>query len=134
MTGSGGLIRCDWATSAAEYIAYHDDEWGRAVHGDDAVFERLTLEAFQSGLSWITILRKRENFRAAFGGFSIPVVAAFGERDEYRLDLTAPNFRARLGDHGRVLGSGTGGGQETLDDGRGVGRWISSGPIFGLSS
>ncbi|HEY9524207.1 MAG TPA: DNA-3-methyladenine glycosylase I [Thermopolyspora sp.] len=85
MTGSDGLIRCDWATSAAEYIAYHDDEWGRAVHGDDAVFERLTLEAFQSGLSWITILRKRENFRAAFGGFSIPVVAAFGERDVARL-------------------------------------------------
>ncbi len=85
MIGADGRIRCDWATSAPEYIAYHDEEWGRPVRGDDAVFERLTLEAFQSGLSWITILRKRENFRAAFGGFAIPVVAAYGEDDVARL-------------------------------------------------
>ncbi|GAA3129480.1 DNA-3-methyladenine glycosylase [Planomonospora alba] len=80
-----GPVRCGWVTSAPEYIAYHDEEWGRRVEGDDRVFERLTLEAFQSGLSWITILRKRENFRAAFAGFSIPAVAAFGESDVARL-------------------------------------------------
>ncbi len=80
-----GLVRCGWVSSAPEYIAYHDDEWGRPVTGDDGVFERLTLEAFQSGLSWITILRKRENFRAAFAGFSIPTVAAFGPADVERL-------------------------------------------------
>ncbi|MGW4424183.1 DNA-3-methyladenine glycosylase I [Streptosporangium sp. NPDC004631] len=80
-----GPVRCGWVSSAPDYIAYHDEEWGRPVIGDDRVFERLTLEAFQSGLSWITILRKRENFRAAFAGFSIPAVAAFGEADVDRL-------------------------------------------------
>lgn len=77
--------RCRWATSTAEYIRYHDEEWGTELHGDDAIFERLTLEAFQSGLSWITILRKRENFRAAFAGFRIADVAAFTTADEDRL-------------------------------------------------
>ncbi|MGI5492438.1 DNA-3-methyladenine glycosylase I [Microtetraspora malaysiensis] len=79
------MIRCAWATSAPDYIAYHDEEWGRPVRGDDLVFERVTLEAFQSGLSWLTILRKRENFRAAFAGFSIEKVAAFDESDVERL-------------------------------------------------
>ena len=78
-------IRCGWATSAPEYVRYHDEEWGTPLHGDDALFERLTLEAFQSGLSWITILRKRPAFRAAFAGFSIPAVAAFTADDEARL-------------------------------------------------
>jgi DNA-3-methyladenine glycosylase I len=77
--------RCGWATSAAEYVAYHDEEWGRPLTGDDALFERLCLEAFQSGLSWITILRKRPAFRAAFAGFRVPVVAEFGEDDVQRL-------------------------------------------------
>ncbi|MDP9865167.1 MULTISPECIES: DNA-3-methyladenine glycosylase I [Streptosporangium] len=85
MTGHTQPVRCGWVSSAPEYIAYHDEEWGRRVEGDDRVFERLTLEAFQSGLSWITILRKRENFRAAFAGFSIPAVAAFGDSDVDRL-------------------------------------------------
>ncbi|MEV0998414.1 DNA-3-methyladenine glycosylase I [Nonomuraea sp. NPDC050202] len=67
------------------YLAYHDEEWGRPVRGDDAVFERVSLEAFQSGLSWLTILRKRENFRAAFDRFSIPKVAAYTEQDVERL-------------------------------------------------
>ncbi|WP_262496076.1 DNA-3-methyladenine glycosylase I [Nonomuraea sp. SYSU D8015] len=67
------------------YLTYHDEEWGRPLKGDDAVFERVALEAFQSGLSWLTILRKRENFRAAFDGFSIPKVAAYTERDVERL-------------------------------------------------
>ncbi len=77
--------RCWWAGSAPEYIVYHDDEWGRPVRGDDALFERLSLEAFQSGLSWLTILRKRENFRRAFAGFDIEVVARFGDADCERL-------------------------------------------------
>ena len=79
------MARCAWATSAPEYVAYHDEEWGRPVRGDDALFERLCLEAFQSGLSWLTILRKREGFRAAFAGFAIERVAAFGEADVARL-------------------------------------------------
>lgn len=83
--GPDGFGRCGWAYGAPEYVAYHDDEWGRAVRGDDAVFERMVLEAFQSGLSWLTILRKREAFRAAFAGFSIDAVAAFTDADVVRL-------------------------------------------------
>jgi DNA-3-methyladenine glycosylase I len=71
--------------SAPDYVAYHDEEWGRAIRDDNALFERLTLEAFQSGLSWLTILRKRENFRRAFAGFDIAEVAAFGPADRERL-------------------------------------------------
>ncbi|MER7127742.1 DNA-3-methyladenine glycosylase I [Streptosporangium saharense] len=89
------LTRCGWVSSAPEYIAYHDEEWGRPLTGDDPVFERLALEAFQSGLSWITILRKRENFRAAFSGFSIPAVAAYGEADVERLLADAGIVRNR---------------------------------------
>ena len=77
--------RCWWASSAPEYIAYHDEEWGRPVRDDRALFERLSLEAFQSGLSWLTILRKREHFREAFAGFEFEPVAAFGEDDVERL-------------------------------------------------
>ena len=87
--------RCPWATSAPEYVAYHDEEWGVPLHGDDALFERLCLEAFQSGLSWITILRKRPAFRAAFAGFSIDAVAAFTEDDEARLMADAGIVRNR---------------------------------------
>jgi DNA-3-methyladenine glycosylase I len=84
---SEGLVdgRCWWGASTAEYVSYHDEEWGRPVHDDRALFEKLSLEAFQSGLSWITILRKRENFRTAFAGFEIDRVAAFGEDDVARL-------------------------------------------------
>ncbi|MGW5266845.1 DNA-3-methyladenine glycosylase I [Microbispora sp. NPDC004025] len=85
MTTHDGLVRCGWAGTTPDYVAYHDEEWGRPVRGDDLVFERITLEAFQSGLSWLTILRKRDNFRKAFAGFSIPAVAAFGESDVERL-------------------------------------------------
>ncbi len=70
--GPDGQLRCPWALSAPEYLAYHDEEWGRPVRDDRGIFERLSLEAFQSGLSWLTILRKRENFRAAFAGFDPP--------------------------------------------------------------
>ena len=85
VTGPDGHPRCPWGLSAPEYVAYHDDEWGRPVRGDAALFERLTLEAFQSGLSWLTILRKREAFRAAFSGFDPAVVAGYDEADVARL-------------------------------------------------
>jgi DNA-3-methyladenine glycosylase I len=85
VSGPDGLLRCPWSVSAPEYLDYHDDEWGRPVHDDNMLFERLCLEAFQSGLSWLTILRKRENFRAAFAGFDIESVASFGQHDVTRL-------------------------------------------------
>jgi DNA-3-methyladenine glycosylase I len=87
--------RCAWANSAPEYVVYHDEEWGTPLHGDDELFERLSLEAFQSGLSWITILRKRPAFRAAFAGFSIDAVAEFTDVDEARLMADAGIVRNR---------------------------------------
>ncbi|MGW6915760.1 DNA-3-methyladenine glycosylase I [Kitasatospora sp. NPDC054939] len=93
--GADGLRRCGWGESADDYRAYHDGEWGRAVHGDDALFERVSLEAFQSGLSWITILRRREGFRAAFAGFEIKKVAEFGPADVERLLLDEGIIRNR---------------------------------------
>ena len=77
--------RCGWAGTDPLYVAYHDEEWGRPLHGDDALFGLLTLEGFQAGLAWITILRKREAFRAAFADFRIAAVAAFEEADVERL-------------------------------------------------
>jgi DNA-3-methyladenine glycosylase I len=85
VTGADGLARCPWGVSTADYQAYHDAEWGRPVRGDDALFERVCLEAFQSGLSWLTILRKRAAFRRAFADFAIDRVAAFDADDEARL-------------------------------------------------
>jgi DNA-3-methyladenine glycosylase I len=89
------LVRCDWGNSTPDYVDYHDTEWGVPLHGDDALFERLTLEAFQSGLSWLTILRKRENFRAAFAGFDIRKVASIDESDRERLLADAGIVRNR---------------------------------------
>lgn len=83
--GPDGLLRCPWALSAPEYLDYHDDEWGRPVASVQGIYERMTLEAFQSGLSWITILRKRENFRRAFAEFQPERVSAFTEADVARL-------------------------------------------------
>jgi DNA-3-methyladenine glycosylase I len=83
--GEDGLLRCPWGLSALDYVVYHDTEWGRPVHGDTALYERLALEAFQSGLSWITILRRREGFRRAFDGFDPAKVAAYDEADIDRL-------------------------------------------------
>jgi DNA-3-methyladenine glycosylase I len=83
--GADGLARCSWGASSLEYERYHDEEWGRVVHGETRLFERISLEAFQSGLSWITILRKREGFRAAFAGFDAEQVAQFGDEDIARL-------------------------------------------------
>jgi len=101
------LPRCGWATSAPEYVAYHDEEWGRPLHGERALFERLSLEAFQSGLSWLIILRKRPAFRAAFAEFDVDTVAGFGEdrieallhdpgivRNRAKVEATVANARA----------------------------------------
>lgn len=85
MIGDDGVARCWWGTSTPDYRAYHDTEWGFGVTSDTRLFEKLCLEGFQSGLSWLTILRKRENFRAAFAGFDLEAVAGFGEADVERL-------------------------------------------------
>ena len=91
VTGDDGLARCGWAGNGGDYAAYHDTEWGRTLHGDDAMFERLSLEGFQAGLAWITVLRKREAFRKAFHDFHIDAVAALTEADVERL-LTDPGI------------------------------------------
>jgi DNA-3-methyladenine glycosylase I len=84
--GDDGVPRCWWGAGPdPEYVRYHDEEWGRPVVSDVRLFEKLCLEGFQSGLSWLTILRKRENFRAAFAGFDPTVVAGFDEADVTRL-------------------------------------------------
>jgi DNA-3-methyladenine glycosylase I len=93
VAGPDGRLRCPWALSAPDYVAYHDDEWGRPVHGEVPLFERITLEAFQSGLSWLTILRKREGFRRAFAGFDPETVAAFDGDDVARLMADASIVR-----------------------------------------
>ncbi|WP_433732002.1 DNA-3-methyladenine glycosylase I [Nocardia sp. CA-129566] len=85
MAETDGKLRCPWSEGSQLYRDYHDHEWGKPLHGDDAMFERMCLEAFQSGLAWITILRKRPAFRAAFAGFAIERVAAFGDDDAARL-------------------------------------------------
>ena len=83
--GSDGLARCPWSASAPEYVAYHDEEWGRPVGDDRRIYEKLCLEGFQAGLSWLTILRKRAAFRAAFASFDPEVVATFDDGDVDRL-------------------------------------------------
>jgi DNA-3-methyladenine glycosylase I len=93
--GPDGRLRCRWAISAPEYVSYHDDEWGRPVRDDRGLYERLCLEGLQSGLSWLTILRKREAFRRAFDGFHIETVARFTERDVARLIADAGIVRNR---------------------------------------
>ena len=93
--GEDGRLRCPWALSAPEYVDYHDLEWGRPVDDDRAMFERLTLEAFQSGLSWLIILRKREGFRAAFDAFEPEKVAGYDESDVQRLLADAGIVRNR---------------------------------------
>jgi DNA-3-methyladenine glycosylase I len=93
--GDDGVARCWWADSAPEYRAYHDTEWGFPVADDIRLFEKLSLEGFQAGLSWLTILRKREAFRAAFAGFDFAQVARFGGRDVERLLADAGIVRHR---------------------------------------
>ena len=93
--GPDGQLRCRWCASAPEFLAYHDTEWGFPVADDHRLFEKLSLEGFQSGLSWRTILAKRENFRAAFKGFDFDKVARFAERDVERLLADAGIVRHR---------------------------------------
>jgi DNA-3-methyladenine glycosylase I len=83
--GPDGVVRCSWALAAPELLSYHDGEWGRPELTDGGLFEHISLESFQCGLSWLTILRRREGFRSAFAGFSIPEVAAMGADDVERL-------------------------------------------------
>ncbi|MFG3657749.1 DNA-3-methyladenine glycosylase I [Streptomyces sp. NPDC047706] len=111
LPGPDGVRRCPWALSTPDYVTYHDEEWGRPVHGDDALFERLSLEAFQSGLSWITILRRRPGFRAAFADFEIAQVAAFTDDDRERLlaDVRIIRNRAKI--------------DATLGNARALARW-----------
>jgi DNA-3-methyladenine glycosylase I len=85
VVGDDGVARCGWAARDAEYRRYHDQEWGRPLHDERALFEKLCLEGFQAGLSWITILRRRPAFRAAFADFDVPTVAAYTEDDVARL-------------------------------------------------
>jgi DNA-3-methyladenine glycosylase I len=94
--GPDGLARCFWGAGTPDYLEYHDHEWGQPVRTDDGLFERMTLEAFQSGLAWITILRKRENFRAAFAGFHIAKVAEFTPADAERLMADPGIVRNRM--------------------------------------
>jgi len=96
--GDDGVVRCFWGDSAPEYRAYHDTEWGFPVDDDRRLFEKLSLEGFQSGLSWLTILRKREAFRHAFANFEIERLARFGERDVKRLldDASIVRHRGKI--------------------------------------
>src|SRR6478609_4467994 len=93
--GADGRARCAWVGDDPEYARYHDEEWGVPLHGDRALYEKLSLEGFQAGLSWITILRKRPRFREVFAGFEPEVVAAFGEDDIARLMADAGIIRNR---------------------------------------
>lgn len=93
--GEDGAFRCAWGMSTPDYVDYHDAEWGRPVTSDQRLFEKICLEGFQSGLSWLTILRKRENFRAAFAGFDIDKVAKFTDDDVERLVQDAGIIRHR---------------------------------------
>lgn len=95
ITGDDGRARCAWGAGDPLYVTYHDDEWGRPLRDEHALFGLLTLEAFQSGLSWLTILRKRPAFVAAFGGFDPQVVAAYGDDDVARLMADAGIVRNR---------------------------------------
>lgn len=95
MRGADGEVRCWWQQGLDDYAHYHDREWGRPVTDDTRLFEKICLEGFQSGLSWLTILRKRENFRAAFAGFDIDKVAAFTEADIERCVTDAGIVRHR---------------------------------------
>jgi DNA-3-methyladenine glycosylase I len=96
--GEDGVVRCRWGDSTDDYRSYHDAEWGFPVDDDRRLFEKLTLEGFQSGLSWLTILRKREAFRRAFAGFDFEAVARFGKRDVERLlgDASIVRHRGKI--------------------------------------
>jgi DNA-3-methyladenine glycosylase I len=98
VVGEDGLARCSWGASTGEYLSYHDDEWGFPVTDDRRLFEKLCLEGFQAGLSWLTILRKRESFRRAFADFDFERVAGFDDRDVERLlgDASIVRHRGKI--------------------------------------
>jgi DNA-3-methyladenine glycosylase I len=102
--GDDGTVRCWWGASAPDYAAYHDAEWGWPVHDDQRLFEKICLEGFQSGLSWLTILRKRESFRRAFAGFDYHRIARFNRRSVERLLRDAGIVRHRGKGAGRTSG------------------------------
>ncbi|MGM0617744.1 MAG: DNA-3-methyladenine glycosylase I [Actinomycetota bacterium] len=117
-----GLLRCWWCGDDADYVAYHDREWGRPVHDDRRLFEKLCLEGFQAGLSWLTILRKRPAFRAAFAAFEPEVVAAFGapEVEQLLADASIVRSRAKI--------------EATIDNARALLRlWESGGSLDALA-
>jgi len=95
MNAKDSIIRCGWPTGHDDYLAYHDNEWGRPTTDDHLLFEKICLEGFQSGLSWLTILRKRDRFREVFAGFDFEKVARFAERDVERLLQDAGIIRHR---------------------------------------
>ncbi|MGB3730829.1 DNA-3-methyladenine glycosylase I [Microbacterium sp.] len=99
VTGPDGRARCAWSGEDDEYRRYHDEEWGTPLHGDRALFEKMSLEGFQAGLSWITILRKRPRFREVFAGFDPAIVAEFGPDDVERLMTDAGIIR----NHSKIL-------------------------------
>ena len=102
LPASDDKVRCAWCTSDALYMDYHDHEWGRPVHDDEVLFEFLVLESFQAGLSWLTILRKRENFRKAFAGFDVKKVAKFDEKKIESLMQDEGIIRNRLKVHATI--------------------------------
>lgn len=102
MSAARAVARCAWPGEDPLYVAYHDTEWGVPEHDDRALYEKLVLDGFQAGLSWITILRKRENFRAAFRGFEPEKIARFGEKDVARLMVDAGIVRNRAKIDGAV--------------------------------
>jgi DNA-3-methyladenine glycosylase I len=123
--GPDGKLRCPWALSTDDLFAYHNDEWGRPVRDDRGLFEKLSLEAFQSGLSWLTILRKRENFRAAFAGFEMAAVAQFGPDDVARLLADAGIVRNRAKITAVIANAGA---ALSLPDGLAALVWKHAGP------
>src|ERR1700684_288712 len=125
VAGAEGKLRCPWAVSTDDMFAYHNDEWGRPVRDDRGLFERLCLEAFQSGLSWLTILRKRENFRAAFAGFEMATVAAVGPDAGPRLRADAGIVRNRAKIEAAIANAGA---ALSLPDGLAALVWKYAGP------
>lgn len=107
--GMDGIVRCSWGSEPEIYRVYHDEEWGRPSKDDRALFEKVVLEGFQAGLSWLTILRKRDDFRRAFAGFDPETVAGFGEPDVERLLADASivrhegKIRSAINNAGRAL-------------------------------
>ncbi len=117
-----GLARCGWVGDDPEYRRYHDEEWGRPLHGDRAVFEKISLEAFQAGLSWITILRRRPGFRDAFHGFDPEIIATWGPSDverllgDERIIRNRAKIEATIGNATATLQLQSTGGEGALDE------------------